>query len=144
MCVCWSALWQRRPAARKAWPSGLRLRVLQRSDNPWGPNCCWHCGVVLLGRSFHVDHHPIPFRDVESQLCCGITHEHDLRNLKPACPACNTSHRFEPSGHTCFCGRSQCCCVRQVVQALVLFVVGFLAGALVIGALAAAAAAFTT
>lgn len=66
---------------------------------------CYHCGTDLAP-NFHVDHHPVPFRDIEGNcLCCGVTDARDIQNLKPSCVKCNTSHQFEPRG--VFCGHTQ-------------------------------------
>ena len=81
---------------------------------------CFHCGAQLPDHraAWHIDHHPIPYRDIESQLCCGVTDPRDMRNLVPSCPTCNTSHVAEPAGRACFCGRTQPPCTKGCFRAL--------------------------
>ena len=82
-----------------------REAVLRRPDNPNGEGNCWHCGTPLDASKFHVDHHPVAYRDIEDQICFGVTDPKDMTNLVPSCPTCNTSHAHEISncsGHTQF------------------------------------------
>lgn len=88
-----------------------RVAILSRPDNPHGPGRCWHCGVALTD-GWHVDHYPVRFADIESQLCVGVRDARDPANLVCSCPACNTSHAFEG---TAWCGHSQCRCTPCVV-----------------------------
>uniref|UniRef100_A0A6C0KFB0 HNH endonuclease n=1 Tax=viral metagenome TaxID=1070528 RepID=A0A6C0KFB0_9ZZZZ len=75
-------------------------------------NKCFHCGRELAS-GWHVDHHPVPFRDIEDNVCCwGVTDPVACDNLKPSCPSCNTSHRYEPPGRWYFCDRTQCVLLR--------------------------------
>lgn len=67
---------------------------------------CFHCKIELDRSKFHIDHHPVPFKDIEDNLlCCGVQDPRDMDNLQPSCVRCNTSHQFEPTG--VWCGRSQ-------------------------------------
>lgn len=61
------------------------------------PGRCWHCGVALPATGWHVDHHPIPWRLISTQACCGITDGKDLSNLVPSCARCNEGHQHELS-----------------------------------------------
>lgn len=77
---------------------------------------CYHCNQVLR-QGWHVDHHPIPFRDIENNVCCcAQTDPEAIDNLQPSCPSCNTSHRFEPQGSKIYCGHTQPFCSRHVVS----------------------------
>lgn len=69
---------------------------------------CFHCNATLK-KGWHVDHHPIPFRDIEENVlkCCAITDPVQVSNLQPSCPSCNTSHKFEPANKLIFCGHTQ-------------------------------------
>ena len=44
---------------------------------------------------WQVDHYPVPYRDIESQILIGITNTNDPSNLVPSCMECNLSHKFE-------------------------------------------------
>lgn len=72
-----------------------RDAVYSRQDNPHTKGHCWHCGCIIAQDKFHIDHHPVAFRDIERQLCIGITDPKDPSNLVPSCPRCNTSHAYE-------------------------------------------------
>lgn len=138
--ACWALACDVPVPARKDWPSGLRALVARKSNNPHGAHHCWHCGEPLR-RGWHMDHHPKPWRDIHDQLCCGVTDEHDLENLVPSCPSCNTSHTHEPNGHPCYCGRTQCCCLRSVARRAMWLACGLLLGALITAVAFAAAQA---
>ena len=84
--------------------------VFQSSDNPYGPGRCFHCGVNLADRPFDLDHHPVLYRDIESQLCCGVTNPKSLDNIVLSCVKCNRSHAYES---TPWCGRSQPLCTTK-------------------------------
>lgn len=101
-----------------------------RSKNPKGQGNCWHCGSDLSNTSaiWHIDHYPVPWRDIKDQLCCGITSELDERNLVPSCAPCNTSHAHEAPGHAIYCGRTQCCCLRSVAERCALLALTLLLG----------------
>ena len=80
---------------RPRFSASERADVLSRSDNPHGAKTCWHCGLPLIGDSFDVDHYPATLRDIEDQMCIGVTDPKDGRNLVPSCRNCNRSHRYE-------------------------------------------------
>lgn len=129
--TCYKLCCIRKPRRRRAWPVGLRDRVLFRKDNPKGAGRCWHCGIWLTtGGHWHIDHYPVPYRDIEDQACCGFTSELDERNLVPSCAACNVGHANEGRGKPWFCGRTQCCCLRSVLERVVLIIVVWLLGLL--------------
>lgn len=101
---------------RRGFTENQRKITFNRLDNPHGVGRCWHCGIRIQfknrnkrdGRgAWHMDHHPIPYIDVEDQCCLGITDERDLSNVVPACVSCNLSHAFESSGRWYYCGRRQ-------------------------------------
>ena len=102
---------------RRGFTENQRKITFNRPDNPHGVSRCWHCGKRLVyknrtardGRgAWHMDHHPIPYVDIEDQMCCGITDERDLSNVVPSCVSCNLSHIFEDEpGKWYYCGRRQ-------------------------------------
>ena len=104
---------------RKNFTERQRAVVYNRMGNPHGVNHCWHCGCKIYFKkrttsdgkgAWHMDHYPIPYADIEDQMCCGITNQHDLSNVVPSCARCNLSHRWEnDGGRWYYCGRSQNC-----------------------------------
>ena len=97
---------------RKKIPKKLAYQTFHRIDNPHNVGNCWHCGkkIVYEHRSstspesttWQVDHYPVPHRDIENQICCGVTDTLDPENLVPACKKCNLSHQFEiPKWYYC-------------------------------------------
>ena len=93
---------------RPRFTSTERLAVFHR-PRPIGhsfplPETCWHCGAALSADAFHVDHHPVAFRDIEGQVCLGVINAKDVTNLVPSCPSCNLSHIHEQRS---WCGASQ-------------------------------------
>ena len=110
-------------------PKALATRTFNRHDNPHGVGHCWHCGVRLdpnKRSSWHVDHHPIPYRDIEDQVCCGVRDPLDPSNLVPSCPGCNMRHEHE--GHQCRCRGAWFRQARQVLFCMALFGSGLLIG----------------
>jgi len=114
---------------RKNYPKKLIFQIFNRNDNPFGTRKCWHCGKQLVfnhrkisdGRgAWHVDHFPVPHKDIESQYCCGITDTLEPKNLVPSCVNCNISHKFE-SSKWYFCNRSQICCTKKCVYQIYIF-----------------------
>ena len=106
---------------RKKWPKLLVTEVFNNSNNPYGVGHCWHCGrkIDIKKRrlqdgktAWHIDHYPVQYVDIESQVCCGVTDEHEMSNLVPSCVKCNLSHKFERK-HWYYCGRSQCYCTKK-------------------------------
>lgn len=98
------------PAERKA--------VLERQDNPKGAGHCWHCGLCLEDvATWHVDHHPVAFRDIEDQIVCGVVDAKAEGNLVPSCVPCNTSHKHE-QGRWWWCGHTQLRVTRVCVSSL--------------------------
>ncbi len=68
---------------------------------------CYHCRQPLQA-GWHVDHHPVPYRDIENNIaCCAVRDPELLDNLQPSCPRCNTSHRHEPDDKAVYCGHTQ-------------------------------------
>lgn len=102
MASCLSFLREPR-VARQPFSPAQRLRVLEA-----GQGRCHHCRIGLTG-TFHVDHYPIPRRDVVNQMCCGVTDVHDDSNLVPSCVSCNVGHRFEGGDTRAFCCKRRCC-----------------------------------
>lgn len=109
---------------RKAYKKGLEKRIFNRTDNPFGANRCWHCGVKLsfekrkkthgLG-AWHVDHFPIPYRDIETQYCCGVVDSNNEHNMVPSCIPCNIGHQYE-KGRWYYCGRAQICFTKECMM----------------------------
>ena len=101
------------PAAmpgRPHWPKALVREVYAKTDGH-----CHHCGVALpwtegRPRTWHIDHFPVAYRDIESQVCFGVRDPRDPRNLVPSCAKCNMSHAHERD--VC-CGHTQLRCKRQ-------------------------------
>jgi hypothetical protein len=87
---------------RKSWPRKLVVNVYNKSPNPHGINNCWHCGKPLIFKNrysgqegaWHIDHYPVQYVDIESQICCGVTDSLDFSNLVPSCVHCNISHKY--------------------------------------------------
>ena len=76
---------------------------------------CHHCGKRLrksMRKSWHIDHHPIPFRDVEDQCCFGVRDPLAATNLVLSCVHCNVSHHHEPS-YWYYCGHAQFPCKKK-------------------------------
>lgn len=100
---------------------------------------CIHCNKKLpskLGnpRKYDIDHHPIPFRDIDDNLCCSVcvkvSDVQDIDNLVATHRNCNRSHRFEPDA--CCCGHSQCFCPKRktigVLMMITMLFIGFVGG----------------
>ena len=83
---------------------------------------CTHCHKKLCERnrrSWHIDHYPIPYRDVESQYCCGVTDPLLSTNLVLSCAKCNLSHKHEKDHEKWYYGgRTQCFCTKRCVHRL--------------------------
>jgi 5-methylcytosine-specific restriction endonuclease McrA len=110
---------------RRKFPVALRARVWTKAGGR-----CTHCGVELPeDAAWHVDHHPVPFRDIEHQVCCGVTDPMDESNLVASCARCNVSHAHEPTG------RSQIPCDVRVWRLVGVATAAALCGA-VVGAVA--------
>lgn len=99
----------------------LARRVFYRSENPYGPGHCWHCGTLLNLEQrtpgeggWHVDHWPVCRRDIEQQWCWGVRNVREESNLVPSCIACNTSHRHERR-YWYWGNRSQCPCTAPLL-----------------------------
>ena len=95
---------------RKKFPTSLVELIYRRDDGR-----CHHCGRALpwnreKPRLFDLDHFPIPYRDVEDQVCCGVTDSLDPQNLVLSCRHCNRSHTHEDGGS--WCGHAQFPCKR--------------------------------
>ncbi len=117
---------------RKNIPKQLVYSTFHRIDNPNRIGHCWHCGKKIKYKNrgnkkdkkgvWQIDHYPVPYRDIESQLCIGITDSNDPNNLVPACMKCNLSHQYEISKWY-YCNNSQFPCkkyfYKKVVQIII-------------------------
>ena len=95
---------------RKKWPKGHAKLVFDKTNG-----YCFHCGTILQFEprsGWQIDHHPVVHRDIEGQICCGVTDTLELDNLQPSCVHCNASHRYE-SGYRVYCGDTQFPCKKQ-------------------------------
>ena len=110
---------------RKKWSKALVRDVFNKTA--YSPNGktgrCWHCSKIIIrdkrtikagNGAWHVDHYPVQFVDIENQICCGVTDQHKLSNLVPACVKCNLSHKFERK-RCYYCGRSQMLCSKKCI-----------------------------
>ena len=107
---------------RKNIPKQLIYSTFHRTDNPYKIGHCWHCGKKIKYKNrgnkkdkngvWQMDHYPVPYRDIESQLCFGITDSNDPNNLVPACIQCNLSHQYEISKWY-YCNTSQFPCKKH-------------------------------
>ena len=116
---------------RKKWPKRLVKDVFNNLNNPYGVGHCWHCGKKIDikkrrlqdgNTAWHIDHYPVQYVDIESQVCCGVTNEHEYSNLVPSCIKCNLSHQYERK-HWYYCGRSQCYCTKKCYFFLIIFII---------------------
>ena len=111
--LCWDIVCAASPyvaPARPRFPPSLVRRVHAECHG-----CCFHCGVALPAddtgrRRWDVDHHPVPFREIADQLCCGVRDTLDESNLVASCIACNRGGTHERA-QACRCHR------RYVVRA---------------------------
>tara|TARA_Y100001970_G_C13907424_1_gene686783 strand:- start:19 stop:453 length:435 start_codon:yes stop_codon:yes gene_type:complete len=132
---------------RKKWPKRLVNEVFDKTlfstkySNSSNNYCkiskfdtayCWHCGKTIVRgkrtakdgqQAWHIDHYPVQFVDIENQICCGVTDQHDITNLVPSCVLCNVSHQYERK-HCYYCGRSQCLCTKKcmIITSTILFI----------------------
>ena len=112
---------------RKRWSKQLINDVYYKENNPYGTGKCWHCGkkIVFTHRkhnnkyTWHIDHFPIVYRDIEDQLCCGVTDQHDITNLVPSCVSCNISHNFEVT-YPYYCNKTQPYCKKKCFTKLII------------------------
>ena len=84
---------------------------------------CYHCGKRLneySRKEWHVDHHPVVFRDIRDQFCCGVVDPLDLENLVPSCVKCNLSHEYEIKKWY-YCYQSQFPCKKKVWRRIGVF-----------------------
>lgn len=96
------------PDRRPRWPKQVVDLVWMKSNGR-----CHHCRTSLSRRdpesqrrTWHVDHHPIPYRLIKDQCCCGTTDPvYDIDNLVASCAACNVSHRHETGRQPIRCHR---------------------------------------
>ena len=99
-------------ARRPNWPAKWRQAVYYRVGNPFKIGHCWHCGIRLsleksnVNGDWHIDHWPVPYREIDGQCCIGVTDPLDINNLVPSCVKCNVSHKYERR-YFIYCGRSQ-------------------------------------
>jgi hypothetical protein len=111
---------------RPKWTKEVVARVTEKSGG-----LCHHCRkpVDLANRSeWHIDHYPVLYKDIEDQICCGVTDARDVGNLVLACRACNTSHRYELTPY-CHGRYSQYPCKRAWAVRCGVFAAGACAGA---------------
>ena len=86
-------------------PDPMVQRLLVKSNNK-----CTHCHIALdttKRSNYHIDHHPVAYRDIDGQCCIGVRDPLDETNLVASCPSCNLSHAHE---HEVCCGRTQIPC----------------------------------
>lgn len=111
---------------RKTLSKKLIASTFNRNDNPNTIGHCWHCGKQLIFKNrgntkkrgvWQVDHYPVPYRDIESQILIGITDVNDASNLVPSCMECNLSHKFEIS-RWYYCNNSQFPCKKTFFKKL--------------------------
>jgi len=129
---------------RKKWPKKLVNEVFNKSiynksifsitrikNKKNDKGRCWHCGRVIIRckrtikdgpEAWHIDHYPVQYVDIEDQVCCGVTDQHDISNLVPSCVWCNISHRYEKK-HCYYCNRSQILCTKKCITiSVILFI----------------------
>ena len=108
---------------RKKWPKKLVIDVFNKTAFSYNgeKGRCWHCNKIIIrnkrtikdgSEAWHIDHYPVQYVDIENQICCGVTDQHDISNLVPSCVMCNISHKFERKRFY-YCGRSQIMCTRK-------------------------------
>ena len=117
---------------RKNIPKRLVYLTFHRTDNPNTVGHCWHCGKKIKFKSrgdnknnkyvWQVDHYPVPYRDIESQLLIGVTNPNDPKNLVPACKQCNLSHKYEISKWY-YCQASQFPCKKYFFKKLISIII---------------------
>ena len=114
---------------RKKWPVQLVIDVYNKYNNPYGIGSCWHCGKKIIFKQrtkkdgrypWHIDHYPVPFRDIENQILFGVTNQHDIKNLVPSCVACNLSHEHEIT-HWYYCNSTQIYCKRKCLKNIFIY-----------------------
>ena len=127
--MCWEVVCAASPyvaPVRPRWPPGLTSRVFAESSGR-----CFHCGAALPadtagGRQWDIDHHPVPYRDIADQLCCGVRDALDESNLVASCVACNRAGTHE-RGQACRCRRRhavravRAACLAAVVVVILVF-----------------------
>lgn len=117
-------------APRPKWTKEVTAKVKEKSGGK-----CHHCGraIDLENRqAWNIDHFPVLYRDIEDQICCGVTDPRDAGNLVAACRQCNVSHKYETTPY-CRGRYSQYPCKRGWVVRASVFLLGALAGATVTG-----------
>ena len=133
-----------RPKTRKSFTKKLREEIYKRDSGK-----CRHCNTRVQKNNSHLDHHPIPHRDIINNifanrfwqrmcLCCSfgryriIIDPMDRDNIKLSCPSCNISHQYEPDGRCLCCGHTQPYCYRPnfylILVLIVIFILGFVSG----------------
>ena len=78
---------------RPRWSKALLRSVYARASGH-----CHHCGVALpwdTPRTWHVDHHPVRYADIEDQVCVGVTDPRDESNLVASCAACCAPRKLD-------------------------------------------------
>jgi hypothetical protein len=126
-----AAVDSRNAMGRPRWTKQVEEEVYRQGEAK-----CHHCHCDLPREprnGWHIDHFPVAYRDIEDQVCCGVTDARDVRNLVLSCPQCNVSHKHEEA--RC-CGYTQCPCKRQwllttgtiATSALVGFAAGVVTG----------------
>ena len=90
---------------RPRWPKHYPRLVYDKDRG-----ACHHCGTPLRfeeRNTWHIDHFPVAYRDIEDQCCFGVRDPLDMSNLVLSCVSCNVSHVHE---RRIWCGRSQIRC----------------------------------
>jgi len=70
---------------------------------------CWHCNTKIYKNNWNIDHFPVRYNDIKTQILFGITNQHEPKNLVPSCVNCNVSHKYERKLYF-YGNRSQCPC----------------------------------
>lgn len=103
----WCGVPTSRSASRPRWPTRIVNFVWFKSNGR-----CHHCKVRLQRldpesqrREWHIDHHPIPYRLIVDQCCCGVTDPLDPDNLVASCAKCNMGHAHETGRQWIRCHR---------------------------------------
>ena len=116
---------------RKKIPKQIIYNTFYRLDNPNRIGHCWHCGkrIYFKNRSsqkkngaWQIDHHPIPYRDIEDQVLIGIINPNYEKNLVSACLECNLSHKYENS-KIYYCNNSQFPCKKKFIKKICIIII---------------------
>ena len=113
---------------RPKWTKEVTVKVKEKSGGR-----CHHCSCVIdleNRQAWNIDHFPVLYRDIEDQICCGVTDPRDTDNLVLACRKCNVSHKYESTPY-CRGRYSQYPCKRRWMTKANTFLLGAFTGATV-------------